>query len=81
MKYWNRNKEYRKTWSSVEIEFQDFKKINKLKRWCQQDASTGRFFIQTSNGPWRIGSAPIQQSTPWTNQTTMKLENTYIFLV
>ena len=43
MKFWNKSKEYRETWITVQASHLH----PRLKQWCQQQESKSRFFVKS----------------------------------
>ena len=50
MKYWNKDKELRLQWAYVPPPASHL--IPVAKRWCQQQASTHRFYFHYTNTRW-----------------------------
>lgn len=54
MKYWNKDKEIRRRcWTKVNIPNQLYRiSDSELKRWCQQQLSTGKFYDYGTDTWW-----------------------------
>ena len=65
MKFWNKSKEYRKTWTKAEPKriwstmpngssaaFPEWQPTAQMKRWCQMQSSKGRFYFDYPLGSW-----------------------------
>ncbi len=67
MKFFNRKKEYRDTWTTVEGPA--YYQRAELKRWCQQHPSTGRFYFGPfyfPRGAFYVEDKPdIVRPWPW----------------
>lgn len=50
MKYWNKKKIERSSWSKVVVSSVDYNKERFL--WCQRQPSTGRFYRYYGNFSW-----------------------------
>lgn len=52
MKYWNKDKDVRRRcWTKVEVPLGRHSK-QALKRWCQQQASMGKFYYYYGKSTW-----------------------------
>lgn len=65
MKYWNKSKRTRQQcWTAVQrpivwsripggnAAFPEMQRIDEMKLWCQQQASTGRFYFKGNDTTW-----------------------------
>lgn len=50
MKYWNKQREYRRLW--LKVPGPPSNKIQDAKRWCQINNSEGKFYFHYSNKNW-----------------------------
>jgi len=50
MKYWNKDKKFRRTWHTVTSP--KLHLLQQAKVWCQQQESTGRFYFHYTNTRW-----------------------------
>lgn len=63
MKYYNKNKEYRKTWTI--IDGPPYYLRNKAKMWCQQNPSKGRFYFGIPDFEYNMGSKELFSISFW----------------
>lgn len=62
MKYWNKSKKYRETWTKVDGP--SHWKSEEAKRWCQLNGSSNRFFFRL-DFPLAIMSISRDFYWPW----------------
>lgn len=61
MKFWNKDKDVRRRcW--IKVKGPDSYDIDRAKRWCQQQPSTGRFYVHYTNTGWWFED---QQDAVW----------------
>lgn len=52
MKYWNKDKDVRRRcWTKIEIDHAEHR-YNDMKRWCQLQPSTGKFYKYYGSNTW-----------------------------
>jgi hypothetical protein len=63
MKFYNKKKEYRNTWTQVEGPA--FSHRAEAKRWCQQYGSTGRFYFPELSNVRGFGGFSLKKGRKW----------------